>query len=75
MIRRFDDTPWITPAPVLPTPPEPAFQACQIHSVPQSIQQLWQAIYQTALTHAVMKALLENQPSRYQKLVYRVCLN
>ncbi len=75
MIRRFDDTQWATPTAAPAASSAPGFVACSISQFPAPMQQLWHAIYQTALTQAVMKAVEDNQPTRYQRLVYRVCLN
>jgi len=75
MTRRFDDTQWATPTAAPAASSVPGFVACNINQYPAPMQQLWHAIYQTALTQAVMKAVEDNQPTRYQRLVFRVCLN
>jgi hypothetical protein len=73
MTRRFDET--YLAVPEAATPVMPDLLACSVAAVPMSLQQMWQAIYQTALTQAVMKAMIDSQPTKYQRLVLQVCLN
>lgn len=75
MTRRFDESLLATPMAAPAASSVPGFVACNISSYPTNVQQLWHAIYQTALSQAVMKAVKDNDPTRYQRLVYRVCLN
>lgn len=77
MTRRFSESQLVgshsvaTPA----TPCLPGFMACNTSSVNTPIQQLWHAIYQAAYAQAVVKAFEDTQPSRYDRLLYHVCLN
>ena len=77
MTRRFDESQLVAGHSVaaVATPCLPGFMACSISSVGTPIQQLWQAIYQAAYAQAVMKSTQEAQPSRYERLLYQVCLN
>lgn len=75
MTRRFDESLLATPTAAPAASSVPGFVACNITQYPTNVQQLWHAIYQTALTQAVMKAVEDNEPTKYQRLVHRVCLN
>lgn len=77
MTRRFTESQMVAKntATSSATPHLPGFVACSISSAPTSMQQLWQAFYQTAFHKAVMAAMLDAQPTRYQRLVYNICAN
>lgn len=75
MTRRFDESCWAPPMAAPAASSVPGFVACNISSYPSNVQQLWHAIYQTALTQAVMKAVEDNQLTKYQRLMHHVCLN
>ncbi len=75
MTRRFDESLLATPMAAPAASCVPGFVACSISAYPANIQQLWHAIYQTALSQAVKKAVVDNEPTKYQRLMHRVCLN
>lgn len=77
MTRRFSESQLVASHSVAPaaTPCLPGFMACNTSSVSGPMQQLWQAIYQAAYAQAVVKAFEETEPSRYDRLLYHVCLN
>lgn len=77
MTRRFSESQLAAANSVADTatPSLPGFVACSISSAPVNVQQFWQAIYQTAFAQAMLKALADSQPTKYQRLVYHVCLN
>jgi hypothetical protein len=53
----------------------PGFAACPVAPVPPGTLHLWHAIYQQAFVQALARALEDSQPTRYQRLVLRVCVN
>lgn len=77
MTRRFSESQLVASQTVAPDAASclPGFMACNTSSVSSPVQQLWQAIYQAAYAQAVVKAFEETQPSRYDRLLYHVCLN
>ncbi len=77
MTRRFDESQLVAGHTVaaVATPCLPGFVACSLSHVASPMQQLWQAIYQAAYAQAMTKDSMESQPSRYQRLLYHVCLN
>ena len=77
MTRRFTESQLVASHSVAAdaTPCLPGFMACNISSVGTPVQQLWQAIYQAAYAQAVENAFEDTQPSRYDRLLYHVCLN
>lgn len=77
MTRRFTESQLVAAhsAATSATPALPGFVACTISPSMAPVQHLWQAIYQAALTQAMMKAVLDAQPTKYQRLVYQVSAN
>ena len=77
MTRRFSESQLVAANSVatVATPCLPGFVACSLSSTPASVQQFWQAIYQAAFTQAMLKAVMDSQPTRYQRLVYHVSSN
>ena len=77
MTRRFDESQLVAAHSVaaVATPCLPGFVACSLSSTPMSVQQFWHAIYQTAFAQAMMMAVIDAQPSKYQRLVYRISAN
>jgi len=77
MTRRFSESHFsaVSSAAPVAAPYLPGFVACNISTASQPIQQLWHAVYQAAFAQAMMKAMLDAEPSKYQRLVYRVCQN
>ena len=77
MTRRFDEFLSVPASSVAPeaTPCLPGFVACTMGHAPVPVQNMWQAIYQAAFAQAVMKAMEDNQPTRYQRLMYHVSQN
>ena len=76
MTRRFDESQLVAGQNVaaVATPCLPGFVACSLSHVANPMQQLWQAIYQAAYAQAMTESS-DSQPSRYQRLLYHVCLN
>lgn len=76
MTRRFDES-QLAPASSVAstTPAQPGFVACSVAHAPNPVQQIWHAIYQAAFNQAIMQAVKENQPTRYQRLMYQVSQN
>lgn len=76
MTRRFSESQLAAASPVADaTPATPGFVACSVSSAPGSLQQFWHAVYQAAFAQAVKKAMEDNTPTRYQRLVYQVSQN
>ena len=77
MTRRFSESQLVASHSVAAaaTPCLPGFMACNTSTVSGPMQQLWHAIYQAAYAQAVVKAFEDTQPSRYDRLLYHVCLN
>lgn len=76
MTRRFNESQLVAGQHVaaVATPCLPGFVACSLSHVANPMQQFWQAIYQAAYAQA-MKSSQESRPTRYQRLLYHVCLN
>lgn len=77
MLRRFQDH-QLQPASLQkpePTQEMPAFTAISIQTASPNVQQAWQALYHAAWAHAAAQALQAAKPTRYQRLVYQICLN
>ena len=77
MSRRFHESQLsaVSSATNVAAPCLAGFMACNVSNVSPQMQHLWQAIYQAAFAQAMMNALSDLQPDKYQKLMYRVCLN
>ena len=77
MTRRFDESQLAAAHSVatVATPCLPGFVACSLSSTPTSVQHFWHAIYQAAFAQAMMKAVIDAQPSKYQRLVYHISSN
>ncbi|HQR41893.1 MAG TPA: hypothetical protein PLX97_04395 [Gemmatales bacterium] len=74
MTRRFDESLLVgTPNVAQTTPCLPGFVACCTAAVPMGVQQFWQALYQAAYAQAIMQNT--EQPTKYQRLMYQVCMN
>jgi hypothetical protein len=77
MNRRWSESVW--PAAEVPAPPAgkalPGFVACSLSTVPFATATLWQSIYQAAFAQAIAQLIGDSQPTKYQRLVYRVSLN
>lgn len=77
MIRRFDEH-QLQPG-SLRTPESsqemPAFSAISIQMLSPHVQQAWLTMYQAAWAHAIAQALQAASPTRYQRLMYHICLN
>jgi hypothetical protein len=56
-------------------PSLPGFVACSVSQIPHPTLQIWHTIYQAAFRQAVVDMLIDTQPTAYQRLVYRICLN
>lgn len=77
MLRRFQDH-QLQPASLhklAPMQEIPAFTAISIQTASPHVQQAWQALYHAAWAHAAEQALKAAKPTRYQRLVYQICLN
>ena len=77
MTRRFSESQLVAGHTVaaVATPCLPGFVACSLSHVANPMQQFWQALYQAAYAQAMSKNMQESQPTRYQRLLYHVCLN
>ncbi|MBL8821508.1 MAG: hypothetical protein JNJ77_02895 [Planctomycetia bacterium] len=77
MSRRFQDYPWQSASMPIPDSNQemPAFSAISIQAASPHVQQAWQALYHAAWAHAAEQALKAAKPTRYQRLVYQICLN
>jgi hypothetical protein len=77
MIRRFDD--YQIEIEKLQKPElfmeKSVYTPITIQTAPAGVQQAWQVIYQLAWAHAVAQAIQAARPTRYQRLLYNVCLN
>jgi hypothetical protein len=74
MPRRFDESQLVgTSAEAPATTSLPGFVACSSSDIPIGVQLFWHALYQAAYAQSILQ--MTEQPSKYQRLVFQVCLN
>jgi hypothetical protein len=76
MTRRFSESQFRT----APTGPQAGacptgFVACPVTPPSPAALQMWQAMYQFAFAQAIARAIEDAQPTKYQRLLWRVSGN